>query len=43
LLLKKLLQEQMYRPERGWWLFLIRIALASVSMSACLYYFIDAD
>lgn len=41
LLLKKLLKERIYIPVNGWRLFFIRILLASVTMSACLYYLVD--
>ncbi|NOT11946.1 MAG: murein biosynthesis integral membrane protein MurJ [Methylococcaceae bacterium] len=43
LLLSKLLRERIYQPGHGWRLFLFRIAFASAVMSACLYYFVDAD
>ena len=43
LLLKKLLQNKIYQPTRGWSLFFIRIALASAAMSAALYYQVDAS
>ena len=43
LLLKKLLQEKVYQPTRGWWLFFIRVLLASAAMSAVLYYLVDAS
>jgi putative peptidoglycan lipid II flippase len=43
LLLKKLLQDKVYQPTRGWRLFFIRIVLASAAMSAVLYYLVDAS
>jgi putative peptidoglycan lipid II flippase len=43
LLLKKLLQENVYQPASGWWLFFSRVLLASVAMSAALYYLVDAS
>ena len=43
LLLKKLLQENIYRPGKGWWLFFVRVLLASAAMSAALYYLVDAS
>ena len=43
LLLRKLLQENIYRPTRGWPLFVIRIVLASAAMSAVRYYRVDAS
>jgi putative peptidoglycan lipid II flippase len=43
LLLKKLLQENVYQTASGWWLFFIRVLLASVAMSAALYYLVDAS
>jgi len=41
LLLKKLRQEQVYRPVGGWRLFFLQVMLASSAMSAVLYYFVD--
>lgn len=41
LLLVKLLRDKVYQPEQGWWLFLARVFTASISMVACLYYFVD--
>ena len=41
LLLKKLVQDRVYRPGNGWILFLVRIALASTLMAFCLHYFVD--
>jgi putative peptidoglycan lipid II flippase len=43
LLLKKLRQENVYQPVSGWWLFFIRVLLASAAMSATLYYWVDAS
>lgn len=43
LLLKKLQQENIYQPASGWWLFFIRVSLASAAMSAALYYPVDAS
>jgi len=43
LLLKKLQQENIYQPASGWWLFFIRVSLASAAMSAALYYPVDAN
>jgi putative peptidoglycan lipid II flippase len=43
LLLKKLLQDSVYRPGSGWLLFLVRVTLASALMALCLYYFVDAN
>ena len=43
LLLKKLRQENVYQPARGWWLFFIRVLLASAAMSAALYCLVDAS
>jgi len=43
LLLKKLLQENVYQPASGWRLFFIRVFLASAAMSATLYYLVDAS
>ncbi len=41
LLLNKCLQDKIYQPASGWWLFAVRIALASAAMSATLYYWVD--
>ncbi len=41
LLLKKLRQEQVYRPVEGWRLFVLRVVLACATMSAVLYHFVD--
>jgi putative peptidoglycan lipid II flippase len=43
LLLKKLLKDKVYRPATGWLLFFARVLLASVTMSAVLYYWVDAQ
>jgi len=43
LLIKKLMTEQIYRPEKGWLLFLLRIMLASLAMSAVLYFYVDVS
>ena len=43
LLIKKLMTEQIYRPEKGWMLFLLRIILASLAMSAVLYFYVDVS
>jgi putative peptidoglycan lipid II flippase len=43
LLLRKLQKDKVYQPASGWWLFFVRVSLASGAMSAGLYYFIDAD
>jgi putative peptidoglycan lipid II flippase len=37
------LQENVYQPASGWWLFFIRVLLASVAMSSALYYQVDAS
>ncbi len=42
LLLKKLMQDQVFKPNKGWWLFFTRIILASLTMSLSLYYLVDA-
>ncbi len=41
LLLKKLLQKNIYQPIKGWKMFFIRVFLASVAMSSVLYYWVD--
>jgi putative peptidoglycan lipid II flippase len=41
LLLKKLLQDCVYQPGKGWLLFLGRVTLASVVMAVGLCYFVD--
>ncbi len=38
LLLQRLLKEKVYRPDQGWWLFLLRVILANGVMGAVLYY-----
>lgn len=38
LLLWKLLRERIYRPQAGWWAFLLRIALAGMAMAGLLGY-----
>lgn len=38
LLLRRLLKEKVYRPGKGWWLFLLRVILANGVMGAVLYY-----
>jgi len=43
LLLKKLIQDQVYRPANGWRPFFFRVTLASLAMAACLYYMVNAD
>jgi putative peptidoglycan lipid II flippase len=43
LLFRKLLKENVYQPQRGWWLFSLRILLASAAMIAVLYYWVDAN
>jgi putative peptidoglycan lipid II flippase len=43
LLLIKLLRDKSYKPGKGWFLFLLRITLASILMAACLYYFVDSN
>ena len=43
LLLRKLLKENIYRPESGWQVFFIRVLLAGAAMSAVLYYLVDAS
>jgi len=43
LLFRKLLQDQVYRPTQGLWLFLFRIILASGAMAACLSYWLDIE
>ena len=42
LLLRKLLQDRIYLPAKGWFSFFARIIAASTAMSACLYNFVDA-
>jgi putative peptidoglycan lipid II flippase len=43
LLLYKLYQMDVYRPAPGWWLFLLRVLLASLAMSAGLYLGVDVE
>lgn len=43
LLLKRLINENVYWPEQGWIAFLIRIALSSIAMAVVLLYFVDID
>jgi putative peptidoglycan lipid II flippase len=43
LLLKKLHQEKIYQANKGWWLFFVRVTVASAAMSATLYYGVDAS
>lgn len=43
LLLHKLRQERVYQAAAGWWAFLARVLAASVAMSACLYFLVDAE
>jgi putative peptidoglycan lipid II flippase len=43
LLLYQLLKKNIYRPVKGWWVFFIRVLLASAAMSMVLYYFVDAN
>jgi len=43
LLLYQLLKKNIYRPVKGWWVFSLRILLASAAMSIVLYYFVDAN
>jgi len=42
LLLRKLHKDKVYQPASGWWLFFARVSLAAGTMSAGLYYFVDA-
>lgn len=41
LLLKKLLQDRIYRPKKGWRLFMIRIFLANSALAYLLYRYVD--
>lgn len=41
LLLNKLRQERVFQPGADWWLFFLRVLLASAAMSAVLYYLVD--
>ena len=43
LLLKKLLKDKVYQPATGWLVFFSRLLLASATMSAALYYWVNAD
>ena len=43
LLLYQLLKKNIYRPVKGWWVFSLRVLLASAAMSIVLYYFVDAN
>ncbi len=43
ILLIKLLKDRIYRPVHGWWLFLIRVFMASLIMTGCLHYFVNPD
>jgi putative peptidoglycan lipid II flippase len=43
LLLYKLLHDKTYCPGDGWYLFVLRILLACLAMSACLYYWVDSE
>jgi putative peptidoglycan lipid II flippase len=43
LLLKTLIKKSAYQPQRGWFAFLIRVALASVVMAFTLTYFVDSN
>ena len=42
LLLNKLLKDNVYRPAAGWLVFSVRVLLASATMTAVLYYWVDA-
>lgn len=41
LLLIRLLTQQVYRPGKGWWLFLLRVVFASGMMGVFLSYFVE--
>ena len=41
LLLRKLLRERIYRPQAGWWVFLLRIGLGGMAMAGLLSYACD--
>lgn len=41
LLLNKLLKDKVYQPAKGWRLFFLRVAFASLVMSAGLHYWVD--
>jgi putative peptidoglycan lipid II flippase len=43
LLLLTLIQRKIYRPQPQWWLFVVRVVLASGVMSAFLLYVVDAQ
>lgn len=43
LLLKKLLKDKIYQPASGWLLFFSRVLLASATMTAALYYWVNPD
>lgn len=43
LLLKKLMNENVYRPQQGWLVFLMRVAFSSAAMTAVLLYFVDIN
>jgi putative peptidoglycan lipid II flippase len=43
LLLTKLLRHKIYVPAKGWWLFMLRIILATAAMGAILYYGVDTS
>jgi putative peptidoglycan lipid II flippase len=43
LLLRGLLKSKVYLPCKQWWLFGLRVLLATLCMSGCLYYFVDAS
>ena len=43
LLLRKLLKDKIYRPIKGWRLFLLRILLANTAMGALLFRFVDTS
>ncbi len=41
LLLRQLLRANVYQPAGRWWVFMVRILIASVAMAAVLYYWVD--
>ena len=43
LLLNKLFKDKVYQPATGWLIFLSRVLFASATMTAVLYYFVNAD
>jgi len=43
LLLNKLRRDKVYKPESGWWCFLLRISIASLVMAGLLYYCVDVS